>query len=189
MFHYIFPAINDIAILSNFLNIPQSIERYKPRIIQRRKQVPTAPSDTNLPSDPEPVKPRRSGQTSQAPDKLSPDKYDSSYTSLTTSLSSISIPTCYSQTVKGVRGIKAINEELQALQENFTWDIVSCPPDIKPIGCKWVYSINHVTIPHLQNFEAKSNMIRDKETNPDKPLDNYLSICSSQFSIQYIDEN
>ncbi|KAK2356956.1 putative mitochondrial protein [Trifolium repens] len=34
-----------------------------------------------------------------------------------------------------------MNEELQALQENFTWDFVSCPPDVKPIGCKWVYSV------------------------------------------------
>jgi hypothetical protein len=25
-----------------------------------------------------------------------------------------------------------MNEELQALQENFTWDIVSCPLDVKP---------------------------------------------------------
>lgn len=34
-----------------------------------------------------------------------------------------------------------MNEELQALQENFTWDIVSCPPDVKPIGYKWVYYV------------------------------------------------
>ena len=31
-----------------------------------------------------------------------------------------------------------MKEELQALQENHTWDIVPCPAGVKPIGCKWV---------------------------------------------------
>ena len=34
-----------------------------------------------------------------------------------------------------------MQEELQALQDNHTLDVVSCPPTVKPIGCKWVYSI------------------------------------------------
>jgi len=139
MFHFIPPSINDIVILPNFSIMPQSIERYKPGITyvrQRKKQVPIAPPDTDPPPNPEPVEPRRSGLTSRTSDRFSPDRYDSKHTSLTASLSSIFIPTCYSQAVKDVCWIKAMNEELRALQENFTWDIVSCPPDIKPIGCK-----------------------------------------------------
>ena len=31
--------------------------------------------------------------------------------------------------------------ELQALEENHTWDIVPCPPIVKPIGSKWVFSV------------------------------------------------
>jgi len=31
---------------------------------------------------------------------------------------------------------QVMKEELQALQDNHTWDIVSCPIGIKPIGCK-----------------------------------------------------
>jgi len=86
--------------------MPQSIECYKKGFIyvrQRIKQVPTAPLDTYLPPDPEPVKTRRSGRTSRAPNRFSPDMYDSSHTSLTASLSSLSIPTCYSEVVKDVR--------------------------------------------------------------------------------------
>ncbi|KAI5433047.1 hypothetical protein KIW84_020367 [Lathyrus oleraceus] len=41
-------------------------------------------------------------------------------------------PTCYSQAVKDAR--TTMNNELQALQENFTWDIVPRPPGVKPIG-------------------------------------------------------
>ena len=34
-----------------------------------------------------------------------------------------------------------MQDELQALQDNHTWDIVPCPPRVKFIGCKWVYTI------------------------------------------------
>ena len=33
-----------------------------------------------------------------------------------------------------------MDEELHALQENHTWDIVSCLLGVKPIVCKWVYT-------------------------------------------------
>jgi hypothetical protein len=63
MFHSLSPITNEIAILPNFSVMPRSIERYKPGITyvrQCRKQVPTAPPDTDPPPDPEPVKQRRS---------------------------------------------------------------------------------------------------------------------------------
>jgi hypothetical protein len=34
-----------------------------------------------------------------------------------------------------------MDEELWALQDNHTWDMVPCPSNVKAIGCKWVYSI------------------------------------------------
>jgi len=36
---------------------------------------------------------------------------------------------------------KPMDEELQALQDNHTWDVVPCPSTIKAIGCKWVFSV------------------------------------------------
>jgi len=71
-----------------------------------------APPDIDPPLDPELVEPLRSGRTSQAPDIFSPDMYDSTHNSLIAQLFSISIPSCYSQTVKDVRWINATNGEL-----------------------------------------------------------------------------
>ncbi|KAL5857483.1 hypothetical protein ACOSQ3_004941 [Xanthoceras sorbifolium] len=36
---------------------------------------------------------------------------------------------------------KAIETKLLALEENQIWDVVLCPPSVKPIGSKWVFSI------------------------------------------------
>jgi hypothetical protein len=32
-------------------------------------------------------------------------------------------------------------EEIAALEHTGTWDLVSPPPDVRPITCKWVYKI------------------------------------------------
>jgi hypothetical protein len=34
-------------------------------------------------------------------------------------------------------------DEYKAVIENGTWKIVDCPPDVKPIRCKWVYRIKY----------------------------------------------
>ncbi|CAJ2645987.1 unnamed protein product [Trifolium pratense] len=166
MFHRVSPALDDVVTLPNFSIMPESIERYKPGYVYVRKsrqQVPMPLPDTALPPAPAMVEPRRSGRISRAPDRYSPDRYDASHTSLTASLSSISIPPCYSQAVKDVRWIKAMNEELQAFQENFTWDIVSCPPDVKPIGCKWVYSVKLNSDGSLDRYKARLVALGNKQ--------------------------
>ncbi|KAK9108026.1 hypothetical protein Syun_024037 [Stephania yunnanensis] len=48
-----------------------------------------------------------------------------------------------------------MQEELQALQENHTWDIVPCPTGVKPIGCKRVYSIKLRSDGSLDRYKAK----------------------------------
>jgi hypothetical protein len=33
--------------------------------------------------------------------------------------------------------------EYDSVLANGTWNLVDCPPDVKPIGCKWVYQIKY----------------------------------------------
>jgi len=56
-----------------------------------------------------------------------------------------------------------MNEELQALQENFTWDIVPCPPYIKPIGCKWVYFVKLNSNGSLNRYMAQLVVLGNKQ--------------------------
>lgn len=48
-----------------------------------------------------------------------------------------------------------MQEELQALQENHTWDIFPSPSGVKPIGCKWVYSIKLRSDGSLDRYKAR----------------------------------
>jgi hypothetical protein len=53
-------------------------------------------------------------------------------------LTFIPTPTCFSDDVKPECWRKAM-DELWALLDNHTWDMVPCPSNVKVIGCKWVY--------------------------------------------------
>jgi Reverse transcriptase (RNA-dependent DNA polymerase) len=50
---------------------------------------------------------------------------------------------------------KAMNEELQALEKNHTWDIVSLPQGKKPVGCKWVYKIKYNNDDTIERYKAR----------------------------------
>jgi hypothetical protein len=47
-----------------------------------------------------------------------------------------------------------MDEELRALQDNHTWDVVPCPSNVKAIGCKWVYSIKLRSDGTLDRYKA-----------------------------------
>lgn len=100
-------------------------------------------------SDPDPVIApvalRRSHRTTQPP-----TRYGFSAT-----LANTEIPTCDSKAAKLACWTKARQEELLALQENHTWDIVPCPAGVKPIGCKWVYSIKLRSDGSLDRYKAR----------------------------------
>lgn len=34
-----------------------------------------------------------------------------------------------------------MEEEIQALKQNETWDLVPRPKEVRPISCKWVYKL------------------------------------------------
>ena len=53
--------------------------------------------------------------------------------------------------------------ELQALKENHTWDIVSCPPNVKPIGSKWVYTVKLKFDGSLDRHKARLVALGNKQ--------------------------
>jgi hypothetical protein len=48
---------------------------------------------------------------------------------------------------------KAIQNELQSLKNNKTWEIVTIPKDKKPIGCRWIFK---------KKYDENGNLIKHK---------------------------
>lgn len=45
--------------------------------------------------------------------------------------------------------------EIQALEDNKTWELVDLPKGKKAIGCKWVYKIEYNIDGEVERFKAK----------------------------------
>ena len=48
-----------------------------------------------------------------------------------------------------------MEEEITALKDNQTWDLVPKPRDVKPISCKWVYKIKTRPDGSIEQYKAR----------------------------------
>ena len=110
------------------------------------------PSAPALPSTPL----HRSSRVSSPPDRygFSSQMTSTNTSALSSTLSFIAIPTGYSQTVKEQCWQQAMRKKICALEANKTWDVVDCPTDVTPLGCKWVYSIKVKVDYSLDRYKA-----------------------------------
>ncbi|XP_075081100.1 uncharacterized protein LOC142166259 [Nicotiana tabacum] len=61
---------------------------------------------------------------------ISYDKISSKYQAYVSATSSITEPTSYSEAILDPKWIEAMNEEIKALENNHTWDVVTLPEDV-----------------------------------------------------------
>ena len=45
--------------------------------------------------------------------------------------------------------------EIQALEENKTWQVVDTPPNVVPIGNKWVFKIKRKSDGSIERYKAR----------------------------------
>ncbi|WJX11696.1 Beta-galactosidase 8 [Trifolium repens] len=70
-------------------------------------------------------------------------------------LSSDHIPTNIHEALRDPKWVQAIKEEMEALQNNKTWNIVPMPRNKKIVGCKWVFSIKHKADGSIERYKAR----------------------------------
>jgi hypothetical protein len=46
-------------------------------------------------------------------------------------------------------------EEIAALEQTGTWDLVPCPPRVRPITCKWVHKVKTRSDGSLERYKAR----------------------------------
>jgi len=74
---------------------------------------------------------------------------------LSTSVTQITEPKTYKEACQFDHQLKAMNVELEALANNGTRCIVDKPPNVKPIGCKWVYRIKYKADGSIERYKAR----------------------------------
>ena len=62
-------------------------------------------------------------------------------------------PETFSEAGKDPRWIEAMNEEMQALSKNETWDLTS--PHKKAIGCRWIYKVKYNADSSVNRYKAQ----------------------------------
>jgi hypothetical protein len=82
-------------------------------------------------------------------------KLSSENFSFVSSLNKTVEPKFFFQAVKDPNWVTAMNEELEALNINDTWDLVDLPPGRKTVGCKWVYKIKYKSTGEIERYKAR----------------------------------
>ncbi|XP_042962568.1 uncharacterized protein LOC122296836 [Carya illinoinensis] len=111
-----------------------------------------------------------------------PNRYDFSHMSLHVTLSSIPIPSGHSKVAKHDCWRTTMTDELRALHDNHTWDVVPCPAQLKAIGCKWVYSIKLRSDWTLDRYKARLVALGNRQ---EYGVD-YPDFCSSCQGLSFL---
>jgi hypothetical protein len=64
-------------------------------------------------------------------------------------------PTCFEQAVGNPKWDNAVDEEMVALDDNATWELVALPKDKKVIGCKWAYKVKYNADGFVSRYKAR----------------------------------
>lgn len=157
--HHIIHSSPPSLSFPSFDSSASSPERFKEGLVYHRRSVraptndppdlpPPAPDPISLAS---PVPPRRSTRIIHPPERYGwePDAL------IATESHSHFVPKTYKQAIQYDCWKQAMTEELTALIENRTWDVVTCPSGVQPIGCKWVYTVKLHPDGSLDRYKAR----------------------------------
>ncbi|PRQ37607.1 putative RNA-directed DNA polymerase [Rosa chinensis] len=70
-------------------------------------------------------------------------------------LSTVSIPSNVQDALTNPKWTKAMNEELEALQKNATWELVPMPVGKKTVGCRWVFTVKLNADGTINRYKAR----------------------------------
>lgn len=86
---------------------------------------------------------------------LAYDQLKKNFRVFTCSVDSQEIPTSIEEALNNPSWCAAVNEEMQALVKNKTWDVVTRTPGVETVGCRWVFSIKYNTNGAINRFKAR----------------------------------
>ncbi|GKG14266.1 ribonuclease H-like domain-containing protein, partial [Tanacetum coccineum] len=75
--------------------------------------------------------------------------------SFSTNLNKSSEPTSHFEAVKNPNWIKAMNNEIEALNRNNTWTVCDLPVGRKAVGSKWLWKIKYKSTGDIERYKAR----------------------------------
>ncbi|KAK9924142.1 hypothetical protein M0R45_032529 [Rubus argutus] len=138
-----------------------------------QNDLPQVPLNLNESSGLESVEPRKSQRVTKGipkkqyePDVKAKAKYlvanfmsnhrlSESHALVVDQLSTVSIPSSVQDALANSEWTKAMNEELEALQRNATWELVPMPAGKKTVGCRWVFTVKLKADGTIDRFKAR----------------------------------
>lgn len=86
---------------------------------------------------------------------ISYEKLSPTFRAFTSSITDIQIPQNIQEALKIPKWKAAVNEEIQALEKNHTWEITDLPRDKKPVGCKWIFTVKYKVDGNVDRYKAR----------------------------------
>ena len=86
---------------------------------------------------------------------VSSHRLTESYAFIVNQLSTFSIPSNVQDVLADPKWRKAMNEEMEALQKNATWELVPLPKGMKPIGYRWVFTVKLKPNGSIDRYKAR----------------------------------
>jgi Reverse transcriptase (RNA-dependent DNA polymerase) len=65
------------------------------------------------------------------------------------------VPKKIEEAIKDPRWVSAMNEEMEALIKNDTWELTNLPVGKKTVWCKWVYTIKYDAKERIERYKIR----------------------------------
>lgn len=91
------------------------------------------------------------------------DKFSFQHQAFLAALQAEREPIHFTDAVQDVQWRKATTLEIQTLENNGTWDLITLPPGQKALGCKWIYKIKYHSNGSLERFKARLVILGNRQ--------------------------
>lgn len=86
---------------------------------------------------------------------VSTHRLSKSHASFMNQISSVCVPSKVHDVLKDPKWAKAMNEEMEALEKNNTWELVPALHGKRTVGCRWVFTVKHNADESINKYKAR----------------------------------